>query len=78
MTKKNKKQNKVLYVTDMEIKGVPNYMEACLKQGEKMLEKPPGLYIVDIEHDDWCEIWKGGICNCNPIVKEGKEWTKQK
>jgi hypothetical protein len=24
---------------------------------------------VDIYHDDWCRVYQGGYCNCNPEVK---------
>ena len=27
-----------------------------------------GLHIVNVLHDDWCSIWKGGPCDCNPDV----------
>ena len=26
---------------------------------------------IDVKHDDWCAIFKGGVCNCNPIIKRG-------
>lgn len=33
-------------------------------------EAPAGeLTHVDIYHDDWCNIWAGGACNCTPIVR---------
>ena len=28
----------------------------------------PGVHDIKIEHDDWCLIYKGGFCNCNPDV----------
>lgn len=24
---------------------------------------------VDVYHDDWCRINRGGYCNCNPEIK---------
>ena len=24
---------------------------------------------VDIYHDDWCKVYKGGYCNCDPDIK---------
>ncbi len=28
---------------------------------------PPGrVGMVEVRHDDWCGIWKGGACNCEP------------
>jgi hypothetical protein len=28
-----------------------------------------GLHMVDIEHDDWCGIFQGKRCNCDPTIK---------
>ena len=27
-----------------------------------------GLIDCCVEHDDWCEIHKGGTCNCVPVI----------
>jgi hypothetical protein len=36
---------------------------------KKMLKDvEPGLYEIEVQHDDWCTIWKTGICNCSPTV----------
>jgi hypothetical protein len=24
------------------------------------------VYILHIYHDEWCNFFKGGVCNCNP------------
>lgn len=36
------------------------------------LQVQPGtVSILNVRHDDWCSIFKGGACNCNPdIVQE--------
>ena len=26
------------------------------------------LTIVNISHDDWCEVYRGELCNCNPEI----------
>lgn len=31
------------------------------------------LYHLVVFHDDWCNINKGGGCNCNPIIERYKE-----
>lgn len=37
------------------------------------LRTTAGLYHLEILHDDWCAVWKGGRCNCNPsIYQDGK------
>ena len=36
---------------------------------DKVLAQEPksaGLYHVDVFHDDWCAIWQGRKCNCDP------------
>jgi hypothetical protein len=34
---------------------------------------PPGVYTVDIRHDDWCDQLAGkGPCNCSPEVGDPK------
>jgi hypothetical protein len=37
---------------------------------EGKLKPPPGeVSIANIFHDDWCNIFKGGYCNCDPAIK---------
>lgn len=28
-----------------------------------------GLTIVDVVHDGWCDVFRGGYCNCDPDVR---------
>lgn len=30
--------------------------------------KPGGVTIVQVRHDNWCAIFKGGECNCHPLM----------
>lgn len=30
--------------------------------------KPGEMGIIEVQHDDWCGIFKGGECNCNPDI----------
>jgi hypothetical protein len=30
--------------------------------------KPGDMSKVDVAHDDWCHIWDGGYCQCDPDV----------
>nr|MBC7245426.1 hypothetical protein [Chloroflexota bacterium] len=34
-----------------------------------------GVHDVDVYHDDWCAIFRGGWCNCDPWIRvhEGTE-----
>jgi hypothetical protein len=46
-----------------------NYMKKLLQlQGEGKLPKV-GLQDVDVFHDGWCELYKGGYCNCDPDIQ---------
>ena len=31
-----------------------------------------GVHLINVMHDDWCAIWKGGPCDCNPDVEVRK------
>ena len=46
-----------------------NYMKKLLKlQAEGKLPKV-GIHDVSVAHDDWCQVYKGGYCNCDPDIK---------
>lgn len=47
-------------------------LAAQIKAGEK------GVIHVTFEHDDWCGIFKGGDCNCNPTARYGMPRTSKK
>jgi hypothetical protein len=34
----------------------------------------PGLHHVDVLHDEWCGIFKGKDCNCNPEIQLGGDF----
>jgi len=36
---------------------------------EKMIGKTPGIYHINVEHNNWCGIFKGGECNCKPKIR---------
>ena len=45
-----------------------NYMKKLLKlQAEGKLPKV-GVNEVDVAHDDWCQVYRGGYCNCDPDI----------
>lgn len=31
-----------------------------------------GVTHVEVRHDDWCRVFKGRRCNCNPTIVTGK------
>jgi hypothetical protein len=46
---------------------IPNYVRKILEK-LKNRRPPVGVTNVLIRHDDWCDIFKGKPCNCNPGV----------
>jgi hypothetical protein len=42
--------------------------------------KKKGAYLIQIQHDDWCGVYSGQECNCNPdrvmLDANGKEIIK--
>jgi hypothetical protein len=38
--------------------------------GQIPRDLPAGLHEVDVLHDDWCAIFRGNPCNCEPIVRK--------
>jgi hypothetical protein len=46
-----------------------NYFEKLRKFVEKNKPARGRIAEIDICHDDWCRIYKGGYCNCNPEIK---------
>ena len=51
---------------------LPNYLR---KAREKILARllPPGMYVIDVVHEDACPEWDGGTCNCDAMVH--LRWT---
>jgi hypothetical protein len=49
----------------------PNYIEAIQGAVAAGRVKPiPGTLVhIAVMHDDWCAIFKGGVCNCDPDVE---------
>jgi hypothetical protein len=46
-----------------------NYYRKLLELYRQGKVAPGRLMDVDIYHDDWCRIYRGGYCNCHPEVK---------
>ena len=42
-----------------------NYMRKLLA----LAQTRPGIFPVNIAHDDWCAIYSGGYCNCDPDIE---------
>ena len=63
--------NNMLYIGDDPNRDKPekhNYIRK-LRRLQKQGKIPKGeVTDVDIAHDDWCKIFTGGYCNCNPEI----------
>lgn len=41
-----------------------------VKAGQIPAEAPAGsANLVNVAHDEWCDIYRGGFCNCNPAIE---------
>ena len=47
---------------------IRKYIPAVLAAAQTGLQRG-GLYTVAVLHDDWCHIYKGGDCDCDPVVE---------
>ena len=44
---------------------------------EGKLNTNVGLHMLNISHDDWCDIFDGGLCNCDPDIELAEPvWNK--
>jgi hypothetical protein len=46
-----------------------NYYRKLIALYERGVLPPGRVREVDIYHDDWCRIYRGGYCNCEPEVR---------
>jgi hypothetical protein len=46
-----------------------NYYKKLLKLYKAGKLRAASLSLVDIYHDDWCGIYHGRYCNCDPDIK---------
>jgi hypothetical protein len=46
-----------------------NYYRKVMELVERGELPPDRVSEVDVYHDDWCRIYHGGYCNCNPEVR---------
>jgi hypothetical protein len=46
-----------------------NYYKKLLELFEQGKISAASLAEVDIYHDSWCAVYKGGYCNCDPDIK---------
>ncbi len=46
----------------------PNYKKKISQLQRKWKLSPGSVLSLNIQHDDWCAIFRGGICNCDPDI----------
>ena len=46
-----------------------NYYKKLMRLHRQGKIPTTSLTEVDIYHDDWCKVHKGGYCNCDPEIK---------
>jgi hypothetical protein len=46
-----------------------NYYRKVMKLYEQAKVPPGRVTEVDIYHDGWCRIYRGGYCDCDPEVE---------
>jgi hypothetical protein len=53
-------------------RGIPkthNYLKKLAKLHDMgAMDLAPGVHDVAIAHDEWCGVYKGKHCNCNPDI----------
>ena len=54
------------------------YIPAVLKAATQAGLQRGGVYTTAVLHDDWCHIYKGGNCNCDPVVEAPVHHTDAK
>ena len=43
------------------------------------IDRIPGtVNLIQVKHDDWCSIFKGGICNCRPKIVTATQYEGEK
>ncbi len=46
-----------------------NYLKKIERLERAGKLNPRGFTRVNVSHDSWCEIYRGGCCNCDPDIK---------
>ena len=46
-----------------------NYVKKLLALHRQGKINSPNVFGIDIYHDDWCGVYRGQYCNCNPEIK---------
>jgi hypothetical protein len=55
----------------------PAYLPVMLDHLEKLPPVPGQFTELATLHDDWCGIWEGRDCDCDPIVMRMEEYRRR-
>ena len=50
----------------------PKYLKKILQRISSKQLVPGTISMIRVYHDDWCAIYKGNPCNCNPDIDMGE------
>ncbi len=70
---KHRKAQAQVRKREPRVPGVHNYLEPLFKATSEEIES--GLLergrvsITNVRHDSWCDIYGGGVCNCDPEIE---------
>lgn len=58
------------------MQNLPNWLKKSMLHMDKNNTKKGAIYDNYIQHDGWCNHFKGGVCNCDPNIRivERKEY----
>jgi hypothetical protein len=68
---KARKRGNMVYAGPEFVGPEPNYMaklDALVKEQGHRVE-PGKAYVAEVRHDDDCDVFSGGPCDCNPDVR---------
>ena len=55
------------------VPGVHNYREPLFKAISEAIEagllERRQVSITNVRHDSWCDVYHGGVCNCDPEIE---------
>lgn len=65
-------------MTNMDTNMKHNYQKKIARLiAEGKLNTNIGVHMLNIQHDDWCAIFDGGLCNCDPDIELAEPvWDK--
>jgi len=72
----NRRERRARAAMARSAKFVNDYVQHLPRVGFDAVMKPGEVTHIVCYHDDWCNIYKGGCCNCTPDIKLHAEPTR--